>query len=123
MQKKYQIKGIVIHGDKRGKQLGYPTANVALDQEVPEGIYAALVTVGNDIYQSATFVGPAKTFHKKEPYVESFLFDFDRDIYGEEIVINLYDKVRENEAFTTVDALIEKMKQDVETIKEYFSSE
>lgn len=122
MKELYSISGTVRHGDGRGKQLGFPTANMRLHKAVPEGIYASCVTINGRVYRAASFVGTAKTFHKTDNKVESYLFDFDNDIYDKWITVKLYKKIRGNKLFDSVDALITQMKKDVEEIKSFFAS-
>ena len=123
MEKIIAIKGIVIRGDGRGRKLGFPTANIALQQETLEGIYAAHVSVDGKTYQAASFVGAAKTFDKTEAHLESYLLDFDDDLYGKEITVTLYQKIRDNKKFDSVEALIEQMKQDVKEIRALFANQ
>lgn len=116
----HKIRGIVICGEKRGKKFGFPTANIRLHKNIPEGIYAASVKFNGKAYQSASFVGSAKTFLQTEKKVESYIFDFDQDIYGKWITVQLHKKIRGNEKFDSVDALIHQMHQDVKEIKKFF---
>lgn len=123
MDQLYTISGKVYRGDQRGKALGYPTANIALHEKIPEGIYAATVTVDNTKYQAATFVGSAKTFNKSEVNVESYLLDFDQDIYDKLLTVTLHKKIRDNQAFATKEELVEQMDHDVAQIRTYFAEE
>lgn len=116
----YTIVGIVEHGANRGKSIGFPTANLSLDQKIPEGIYAAQVTVDGELYIAASFVGSAKTFHKTEVKLESFLLDFDDNLYGKTITVTLYKKLRDNKKFDSVDTLVEQMKLDIKATKTFF---
>lgn len=120
MDELFIISGIVVRGDGRGKPLGFPTANISLSQKIPEGIYASDVTVKDKIYHAASFVGSAQTFEKADIKLESYLFDFDEDIYGESITVRLYKKMRENKKFASVEELVTQMHKDVDEIKEFF---
>jgi len=120
MEELYKISGVVILGDNRGKEMGFPTANIALHKKIPEGIYAASVTINGKVYHAASFVGSAKTFQKTEVKVESYLFDFNQDLYGKMITVKLYKKIRGNKIFDSVEELVAQMKKDVEEIKEFF---
>jgi riboflavin kinase/FMN adenylyltransferase len=117
----YKISGVVIKGENRGKILGFPTANIRLHKEIPEGIYAAALSLNGKQYQAASFVGPAKTFQQTEKKVESFIFDFDNDIYGRMITVRLYKKIRDNEKFDSVEALVNQMHKDIENVKFFFA--
>lgn len=114
------IKGIVQKGQQRGKSLGFPTANVPLTQAIPEGIYLAEVTLAEKQYPALTFIGAAKTFDQTEVLSETYILDFQQDIYGQEMTITLLQKLRDNEKFTTVEALIQQMKADEQAAKKYF---
>jgi riboflavin kinase/FMN adenylyltransferase len=120
MKPDYIFSGIVIAGKKRGAELGFPTANVMLAQDIPEGIYASLITIKNNSYQAATFIGSAKTFNETEVKAESYILDFSESIYGEKVTVKLFKKIRSNHAFSSVDELIEQMHKDVKEIRSFF---
>lgn len=115
-----QIKGKVLEGKKRGKTLGFPTANVRLDINASQGIYISQTEFEDKVFESVTFIGNAKTFGEKEIFAETYILNFDRDIYNKEIVVHLLKKIRENEKFETVDSLITQIKKDVEETENYF---
>lgn len=117
----YTLSGEVIRGMSRGKSLGFPTANIELTKKIPEGIYASKVTVDDNEYLAAVFVGCAKTFNEAKYRLEVYIIDFCRDIYGKEIKIKLYNKLRENKKFKSADVLIAQIKKDVEAVKIYFN--
>ena len=116
----HEITGVVMAGQKRGKTLGFPTANLLLTEDIPEGIYAATVTIKNKLYQAATFIGNAKTFNESDKKAESYIFDFDQTIYGEEITVKLYQKIRNNQNFSSVEELVSQMIEDVKNITKFF---
>jgi riboflavin kinase / FMN adenylyltransferase len=120
MNELHKISGVVVRGESRGKTLGFPTANIRLSRKIPEGIYASTVSLNGSIYRAASFIGAAKTFQQKEVKLETYLFDFERDIYGRRIIVRLYKKIRGNKKFDSVEELVERMKKDVEEIKEFF---
>ncbi len=126
------FQGKVQHGAKRGRLLGFPTANIALHKKISEGIYVSKVLVHNDKknktmessaewYPAATFIGSAKTFGEKEYKAESFLLDFDKNLYGKWITITLLKKIRENKKFLGEEALIKQMEKDIEEVRKYFT--
>lgn len=119
----YKVSGVVIHGENRGKDLGFPTANIRLHKKIPEGIYASNVTINGKIYYAASFVGSAKTFQSSNVKVECYLFDFKGNLYGKWITVKLCKKVRNNKKFDSIEELVQQMKQDVEEIKEFFVKE
>ncbi len=118
----YTFEGEVIVGKKRGRTLGYPTINVSLEEKIPSGIYASAVLFNNRRLHAATFIGEAKTFDEKDYKAESYILDFDEDIYGELVTIELYKKLRDNEKFTTTEYLIEQIKKDVLETRLFFSN-
>lgn len=121
MKPLYTFSGVVVSGQKRGKDLGFPTVNVLLTQDIPEGIYASLITVKDKTYHAATFIGSAKTFNETEVKAESYILDFSESIYGATVTVKLLKKIRSNQAFTSVDALIEQMDRDVMEIRGFFA--
>lgn len=113
--------GKIVSGKKRGKTLGYPTANIPLHKTISDGIYASLVKVSGKNYVAATFIGAAETFGEKEKKAESFLLDFSGNLYGKWITVYLYKKLRGNKKFDSEKQLVEQMKKDVSATREFFS--
>lgn len=118
----YLIWGKVIKGKGRGKAFGFPTANILLHKKVQEGIYASKTVVDGKEYNSATFIGPAKTFNEKDYKAESFIFKFNKNIYRKWITVKLYKKIRGNKKFNSVEELIDQMKKDISSISELWRS-
>jgi riboflavin kinase/FMN adenylyltransferase len=118
----FTIKGPVKKGAQRGREFGYPTANVSLENHIPEGIYASQVVVGGQTYNAATFIGSAKTFGDKEYKSESYIFNFTKEIYGQEITIHLYKRIRGSEKFVDEKTLIKQIDQDVARVKDFFTT-
>ena len=114
----HRMEGTVIRGDQRGRDLGYPTANMALtDLHRPRfGVYAVLVDVLTGphagSYHGAASLGLRPTFGGEEPNLETFLFDFRGDLYGAQISVGLVDFLRPEEKFSDINALIEQMDRD-----------
>ncbi|MBI2411025.1 MAG: riboflavin kinase [Candidatus Kerfeldbacteria bacterium] len=115
------IRGIVRHGDGRGKPLGFPTANMRLHQPIPEGIYCAYATIDKRRYSAITFIGAAKTFHKTKRQAETYILDFDKNIYGKWLRVMLLKKLRGNKKFHSVQALIRAMRLDEKQARIFFS--
>lgn len=113
MQTPIEIKGVVRKGKGRGKELGFPTANILLNRTVSEGVYASIITIDNHLYKAASFVGRAETFGENELQLESYILDFNRDIYGTEITVKLIEKLRESKKFPSVQSLITAIRKDV----------
>jgi riboflavin kinase/FMN adenylyltransferase len=112
------VAGEVIHGEKRGRDLGYPTANIRLDHHcgLKHGIYAVRVgrRQGKDQLRldGVASFGRRPTFDNGAPLLEIFLFDFDGDLYGETLDIAFIGFIREELKFDHVEALIHRMDQD-----------
>jgi riboflavin kinase/FMN adenylyltransferase len=116
-----EILGTVIKGRQRGKSIGFPTANILLDAELPEGIYISLTTIDMVEYPSLTFIGKAITYNEAVFQAETYILNFDRELYGEKIHIKLLKKLRNNEKFVSEKALVKQMKHDRMQALEFFS--
>ena len=114
----HRIDGLVEKGDQRGRDLGYPTANLSMEGlHLPKfGVYGVLVDIQSGPhagrYHAAASLGVRPTFGVNRPNLESYLFDFKGDIYGEEISVALVSYLRPEEKFDDIDALIKQMDQD-----------
>lgn len=117
----YSIKGAVVHGAKKGRMIGYPTANLDTGEYlVPKrGVYATLTNVDGKWYQSMSSVGHNPTLNCRiDLSVESNIFDFHQDIYGDIIEIKFIHYIRDEIKFTSVEELIAKIDQDkIDTLK------
>lgn len=102
--------------------MGFPTANINLTKNIPEGIYISRTKMGNDFYNSLTFIGTAKTFNEKNFHAETYILDFDEDIYGKWISIKLLKKIRENKKFNSAQELVEQMKKDEQEAREFLAT-
>lgn len=111
---RYFVGGTVEHGEKRGRQLGYPTANIALPETSPlkHGIYATTIKVGDTVYLSVANYGQRPTFGDKPPLLEVHLFDFSGDLYGQDVEVAFHSHLRGELKFDGVDALIDQMDTD-----------
>ncbi len=116
----YKVKGKVLTGRKEGKRLGYPTANIKVAGKIPQGIYVSTTLLHGKEYQSVSFLGNAVTFGEKRVLLETFILDFFENIYGEEIVVNLLKKIRDNKKFETALDLVIQIRKDIEEAREYF---
>lgn len=113
--------GKVIGGKKRGKALGFPTANIALHKKIDEGIYTAKVRVNNTWHNALTFIGKAVTFKETAVQAESFLLDFSDNLYGKFITVKLLKKLRDNKKFNSAEELVEQMRLDEKMARNYFA--
>lgn len=104
----YYIDGTVVEGDKRGRTIGFPTANLQSDNELlpPHGVYATTVTIDGVVRPSVTNVGVRPTVdHSGRTMVEAHLFDFSDDLYGRTVRVGFVQRMRDERVFESVDAL------------------
>jgi riboflavin kinase / FMN adenylyltransferase len=108
------ITGEVIHGEKRGRALGYPTANIRLDNNcaLRHGIYAVRIGRGADRFDGVASFGRRPTFDNGAPLLEIFLFDFKDDLYGELLDVAFIAFIRDELKFSSVESLVKQMDDD-----------
>lgn len=116
----YEFQGEVRKGKDRGKRLGFPTANMDLVQQIPEGVYISKTQFENKTYNSLTFVGRAKTFNENVYQAETYLLNFNQPLYDQVIFVKLIKKLRGNIKFNSEKELIEQMKKDKKEAQDYF---
>ena len=115
----YELRGVVGHGEKRGRELGFPTANLEVSTEMQvcaDGVYAGwYLRPDGTRHQTAISVGRQPTFYESRPFslVEAHLLDFQGDLYDEFGTVELVDRLRGQEKFASVEALIDQMSSDV----------
>jgi len=112
----YQICGEVVHGKKRGRKLGYPTANLKLETNYalpPEGVYAVRVQYNGEEYVGAANLGYNPTFNNQDISFEVFILDFEEDLYGERLCVDMIDFIRREKDFADKEDLIKQMEQDI----------
>ncbi|WP_042144747.1 bifunctional riboflavin kinase/FAD synthetase [Paucisalibacillus sp. EB02] len=117
--------GLVIQGDKRGRELGYPTANIKYNSEahLPKpGIYAVRMIIDGTYHEGMASLGTNPTFTEDriDLSLEVYIFDFEQQIYGKEVIVEWYKFIRNEEKFDSVEDLVERMKLDEEEIRSYF---
>lgn len=106
------IKGKVIRGLKKGTILGFPTANLRLNKNLAKGIYLSQTKVGENLYPSLTYIGQM---------VETYILDFQENLYGCWISVKLLKKIRPDKKFKSESALISQMKKDELVAREFFN--
>lgn len=114
------IYGYVVEGDKRGRVIGYRTANIETDERtiVPgEGVYAGYVLFDDKKKKCVISIGKASTFSREESLVEAHILDFNDDIYGELVELEFVEKIRDQSKFKDEEALANQIKQDTEKAK------
>jgi len=114
----YSLRGVVMRGAGRGRQLGFPTANLQVTDTgklIPgPGVYAAFGTVRERMIPGLLHLGPRPTFAGAAPSVELHLLDFDGDLYGETVRVDFIARLRDVTAFSSADALVTQLRRDVE---------
>lgn len=121
----YTIGGRVAHGDKRGRTLGFPTANIPLWRKPPvSGIFAVRVHgLGPAPREGVASVGVRPTVHERgDPVLEVYLFDFAESIYGRRVRVELLHKLRDEEKFDSLDALVHQIRADEAQARDYFAN-
>ena len=119
----FMLEGTVTRGEGRGRQLGFPTANLSTDNELfpPNGVYATAVLMDGEIHASVTNVGVRPTFGASSgPVVESHLFDIDRELYGRGIRVAFIQRLRDELAFPDGDALRVQIARDCDDARALF---
>ena len=118
--RRYRIAGSVEHGDARGRQLGWPTANVRPDprRTLPaDGVYAAVVPLDGRDWRAVVNLGSRPTFQADERLLEAHVLDFDGDLYGRKLAVEFVDRVRDVRRFESVDALRGQIARDAEAAR------
>ncbi len=120
----YAITGIVVKGDGRGKGLGFPTANIAPKHAIipSDGVYAVRLSVRDRLYDGIANIGMRPTFEKNVLAIEVHVFDFNEDVYGEDISLYFIRKIREERKFKSADALVDQIRSDIASAREILAS-
>ncbi len=107
-----KIIGTVVRGKQKGRQLGFPTANVEIKNiDLEQGIYAGTIIVGGKKHGCAVY-------YSGEKFIEAFIFDFSEDLYGKEVIVEVLEKIRDKQIFETKAEAIEQITKDTTAIKE-----
>jgi len=113
----FTLEGVVIKGEGRGKKIGFPTANLSIHEDLlipAKGVYVTRTKLSGMTYKSVTNIGSNPTFNNQESLnVETNIFDFSQDIYGERIQVEFVSKIRDERKFSTVNDLVEQIQRDV----------
>ena len=113
--RQYSIEGKVIQGSGRGKQLGFPTANLKLYGELipKDGVYAIKVTIGEAEKLGIANIGLRPTFRETERSVEIHIFGFKKDIYNEDLKVTFIERIREERGFSSPEELTQQIQKDI----------
>ena len=121
----YALCGIVVKGDGRGRGLGFPTANIVSRHSIipSDGVYAVRLFVRDKYYNGIVNIGMRPTFDAKTMAIEVHIFDFDEDIYGEELTVYFAGKIRDERKFASAEALIDQINADINSTKALLSKQ
>lgn len=114
----HEVRGVVVEGDRRGRELGFPTANVALTPDIclpADGIYAGRFRGENgELRPCAISLGRRPTFYANQEYplLEAYVLDFDGDLYGQQVAVQFVERLRGEQRFDSVDDLVAQMRRD-----------
>lgn len=115
LDRPYSIEGVVVEGRKIGRTIGFPTANITINEEkiIPKGgVYFTKVKVGKEIYKGITNIGYNPTVNGNNLTVETHILGFDKEIYGEKIKLYFIKRIRSEKKFDSIDELKERLKLD-----------
>ncbi|UOY93632.1 bifunctional riboflavin kinase/FAD synthetase [Ectobacillus sp. JY-23] len=121
--RRYTVAGTVVHGDKRGRQIGFPTANVEVNDYIlpATGVYAVKLWIHDTWYNGVCNIGYKPTFNdQRKLSVEVHIFDFAAEIYGESVVIEWHRRIRAEQKFNGVTELVAQIQRDKEQAQQYF---
>jgi riboflavin kinase/FMN adenylyltransferase len=121
----YQISGRVKHGNKLGRTIGYPTANVHLHHRRPalEGVFVVKVDTPGGCFGGVASLGKNPTVSHSEDYkLEVFLFDFSGDLYGQKVRVHFLKKLRDEARFDSLEALVAQIEHDAASAQTYLTS-
>ncbi len=121
LDKHYILNGTVVHGDKRGKKIGYPTANIKPQNEkkvIPrKGVYAVWVRYEGSYYQGMMNIGERPTFEGDSIVLEVHILDFDSNIYGKDVQLQFVQRIRDEQQFSGLEELKNQLKKDKKTVR------
>lgn len=113
------IEGVVIGGNQFGRKMGFPTANIALSEEfeVENGVYTSKVYIEGKEYCAMTNIGIRPSVDGTRRLLETHIFDFEGDLYGKTLRVELLEKIRDERKFGSIEELKEQIAKDKETVK------
>lgn len=120
-----RLEGVVEHGDARGRELGYPTANITVsDGEIQDGVWAGTVHLGPDgqgkTYTAAVSIGRRPTYYPKgDRLLEVHLLDYSGDLYGRTVEVTLHAHIRPQRRFSGTDELAKQIRDDVACVRSW----
>ncbi len=126
LERNYLLNGTVVHGDKRGKKIEYPTANIQPESKrkvIPKhGVYAVWTRVNDQYFASMMNIGVRPTFNGDKTTLEVHIFSFDRDIYGKNVQVQFVDRIRDEQEFEGIEHLKTRLQKDEDAAKEILNN-
>ncbi len=118
------LRGPVVHGRERGRTIGFPTANIQSRTEClpPDGVYATRLVLEDGAYPSITNIGMRPTFNEPQRTIEAHIFDFSRDIYGREVMLEIAERIRPERKFESAQALAAQIASDLKRAREILAA-
>jgi riboflavin kinase/FMN adenylyltransferase len=118
------VAGPVVHGRERGRKIGFPTANIQSRTEClpPDGVYATRLVLADGSYPSITNIGMRPTFAEPERTIEAHVFDFDRDLYDQEVRLEWVERIRPERKFNSAQELGAQIASDLKRAKEILAT-
>lgn len=120
------VKGVVIHGAQRGREMGYPTINLEIANQLilpADGVYAVSLCLGNRLYNGVANIGNNPTFNGSDRRLEVHILDYSGDLYGQWVTVNFLKQIREQITFASADELKFQIRQDIKAAQVYFPVE
>ncbi len=118
----FAVRGVVEHGDERGRTIGFPTANLPLEHHAHlDGVWAGWIDIDGQFLAAAISVGNRSTFYGEDGFrlLEAHVLDFVGDLYGKVVTVWMCEHLREQCAFSSIDALIEQLRTDVRSTRSW----
>jgi len=117
--------GIVVHGLGKGKDFGFPTVNIKLNNSelnLDTGVYVVMVYIDNQVFKGMLYVGTRPTLNLQEISIEIHILEFDEDIYNKQISFEILHKIRDEVQFSDIEKLIEQLHHDKKMVYDFFQN-
>lgn len=121
----FEIEGLVVPGDARGRTIGFPTANITMPDGLTRpagGVYAVKCSVEGSVIDGVANVGTRPTFGGGEETIEVHLYGIDIDLYGSTVRVAFIDRIRNEQRFASIDALVSQIEADIDVAKSIFEA-
>ena len=118
--------GSVVHGLGKGKDFGFPTINIKLNDSklsISQGVYAVMVTVDSQLYKGMLYVGTRPTLNLQKMTIEIHILEFCEDIYNKQVCFKILHKIRDEVQFSSIEELIKQLHRDKEMVYKYFQDQ